>query len=169
MGQFSIGANNLTSNFGQNYGGNVYVLDLWKINRQNGSVDEKAVVEIDDKNWPTTTNDAKRDYAPRFISAGNGSGEFIISSSKNPNNGLVGIKISVDKNGNLTSKVSGSGVSLTPGDSYWTSRFLQNIQRAQGNVLVNYGGKEYALVADYNFNFNDPRFNSDNNFGLGKK
>ena len=159
---------NSVSIYGQHVGGNVYVLDLWKIDRANGTIDDKAIVEINDQNWPLT-NGGKRDYAPRFITAGNGSGEFIVSSSKSTNNGLVGIKVSVDDKGNLTNTVNGSGVKLSPNDNYWTSRFLQNIQRAQGNVLVNYGGKEYALVADYNFNFNDPLFNSDNNYGLGKQ
>lgn len=33
-----------------------------------------------------------------------------------------------------------------------------NIQRAADTVIVQYGGKEYALVADYNFAFNDPHW-----------
>ncbi|MEQ1526180.1 MAG: hypothetical protein ABL911_05515, partial [Gallionella sp.] len=63
--------------------------------------------------------------------------------------------------GNLVQTVTGKSVTLTPAlsDPNWLQKkFQQNIQRAADTVIVQYGGKEYALVADYNFAFNDPHW-----------
>jgi|CXWL01.1.fsa_nt_gi hypothetical protein len=63
--------------------------------------------------------------------------------------------------GNLVQTVTGKSVPLTPAlsDPNWLQKkFQQNIQRAADTVIVPYEGKEYALVADYNFAFNDPHW-----------
>ncbi|MES2942352.1 MAG: hypothetical protein V4772_05725, partial [Pseudomonadota bacterium] len=97
-----------------------------------------------------------------------------LSSAGDHNAGLTGIKVKLDDDGNLskTKTVTTTNEKLTPAlsDSNWLQRkFQQNIQRAAGNVIVEYAGKQYALVADYNFLFNDDLFNESNNYGFGKE
>jgi len=109
---------------------------------------------------------------PQYISNGENDGEFILSSAKDFQSGVVAISVSRDEQGNLKGTATGLNVKLTPAlsDSAWLQkRFQQNIQRAAGNVIVEYNGKEYALVADYNFLFNDVHFTSDDGFGFGKQ
>ncbi|TXT38223.1 MAG: hypothetical protein FD135_3044 [Comamonadaceae bacterium] len=151
----------------ENISGNVYVLDLGKIDR-NGRFPSSAVVTLESGSFPV----ARGGKWPQYISAGQRDGEFILSSAKDYNSGLLSLKVALDDAGNLTGQATGQSTSLSPAasDSGWLQRmFQQNIQRAAGNVVVQYQGREYALVADYNFLFNDPHFQSSDNFGYGKQ
>lgn len=102
---------------------------------------------------PTNTSDK--------ISCGTGHVTYRhkFSSASNSNSGIVAIKVKLD-DGNMTGGATGTGPVLTPtmSDAYWSrKKFQQNIQRAAGNVIVEYRtgpdapGKTYALVGDYNF------------------
>ncbi|MCX6130865.1 MAG: polymorphic toxin-type HINT domain-containing protein, partial [Proteobacteria bacterium] len=146
--------------------GNVYILDLGKIDL-DGKIDNAAVVSIKGNNFPQ-----ERGRVPTFISSGKNEGEFLLSSAKDYNNGLIGIKVGMDERGNLDKTIKTFTTSLTPKDSnpnWLNAKFQQNIQRSQGNVVVEYGGKQYALVADYNFDFNDVHYVDYENYGAGKQ
>ncbi len=109
--------------------------------------------------------------APQYISSGQNDGEFLLSSAKSVDSGLVGFTVLVDANGNLTGGVKGVGAKLDPAATtpdWLQKKFQQDIQRSAGNVVVEYTAagdsvaKEYALVADYNFLINDSHYgNSD--------
>jgi hypothetical protein len=150
---------NLTTGNGNGSTGNVYILSLNKIDR-NGQIDPPegvcGVVVIDATVFP-----GNKGKVPTYISSGKNEGEFILSSAKDYNTGLMSLRVLQDDYGNLTGKAEIIPVDLTPkasNPSWSNAQFQQNIQRAQGNVVVEYGGKQYALVADYNFIFNDPNY-----------
>ena len=140
--------------------GNVYVIDLVKIDK-NGQVPTSAVLPIDAGKFQGL-NSGK---APQYISSGQNYGEFLLSSAKNINSGLIGLTVMEKDGGLASSTISGVNGQLTLQDSDpdWMQRkFQENIQRAAGNVVVEYNQMEYAFVADYNFIFNDVHWrNSD--------
>jgi hypothetical protein len=137
--------------------GNVYIIDLGKIDK-NGRVGDKAIATVDASKFKPHSG-----RAPHYVTAGRADGEFLLSSARDKHEGLITIRAGIDAaTGNLTKEVQVSGpISLTPkvSDPDWTRRFFQqNIQRASGNVLAEFNGKQYALVADYNFIFNDVNY-----------
>jgi hypothetical protein len=145
--------------------GNVYVLDLGKIDRL-GNV--SSVITLGAGNFPVSGGGR----SPSFISSGIQNGEFLLSNAKNSGAGVNSITVEVDGNGNLTGNAKGASAVLTPrqSDPGWLQRrFQQNIQRSAGNVVVQYQNTEYALVADYNFIFNDSHYNEWDNYGFGKQ
>jgi VCBS repeat-containing protein len=146
--------------------GNIYVLDLAKI-QTNGTAPSSAVVTIGAGNLPVSN----RGKYPRYISAGTGNAEFLLSSAKDRNAGLTSLKLATDANGYLQqSQPVAKSLFLTPTDDYqWVNaRYQQNIQRAAGHVIVSYQGVEYAFVADFNLLFNDVHFNAEEEWGKGK-
>jgi hypothetical protein len=109
---------------------------------------------------------------PQFITAGARAGEFLLSDAKAYNRGVSGVTFQLDETGKLTGKSTQVAAWLSPKE--WDPGYLQRkhqmaIQRAADTVIALYGDEEYALVADYNFIFNDVHFNSDNGFGFGKQ
>ncbi|MDH3460875.1 MAG: polymorphic toxin-type HINT domain-containing protein, partial [Burkholderiaceae bacterium] len=159
--------NSVTQLSGSKQSGNIYILDLGKIER-DGAVPSSALVALEAGNFPVTG----RGSVPQYISAGLNEGEFLLSSAKDHSAGLIGFRAKLDGKGNLTGEVATTTPALTPrnSDSAWVQRkFQQNIQRAADTVIVEYRGTQYALVADYNFLFNDVHFNPDSNFGFGKQ
>ena len=146
--------------------GNVYVLDLTKIS-SDGILKENAVVNITAGNFPGSNKGKSVDN----VISGLKPGEFIISSAGDWNNGITALTVALDKNGDMTGQITGKNVNLTPEkqDLKWYDRFsFQNIQRASDVVLTTFNGKLYAIVADYNFIFNEPTaWGTDNGFGFG--
>lgn len=99
-------------------------------------------------------------------------GEFVLSSGKDGTSGVTAFTVDVDEQGSMTGTAQGKAALLNPSasDSNWLQRkFQQYIQRAAGNVIVEYEGKQYALVADYNFLLNDANFIDSENYGFGKE
>jgi hypothetical protein len=146
---------------GETRSGNVYVLDVGKIG-DDGSL--SAITTIDAGGFPVPG----RGKAPHYLTSGQGDAEFLLSSARDENGGLVGLALGLDRNGNLSGGVSAQRLDLTPraSDPGWLKKkFQQNIQRASDTVIVEYAGVEFALVADYNFNFNDPHWGNDEILG----
>lgn len=146
--------------------GNVYVIDIGKID-QYGRIDSSAIATIDASKF---SND--RGQFPNYVTAGKNDGEFVVSASNSRNAGFVGITVGLDDHGNLDGSAVVRSATLTPKESnpaWLNAKFQQNIQRAQGNVVVEYGGKQYALIGDYNFDFNDVHSLDYENWGVGKQ
>ena len=143
--------------------GNVYAIDLGRID-SNGKLRQGALAIVEAGDFPTRLGGK----VPQYISSGAEDGEFLLSNAKDRNKGLVALRFAVDERGKLKGDATGTSVALTPRaiDAGWVNRkFQQNIQRAAGNVLVRYQDKEYALVADYNFIFNDSHWMQDTLLG----
>ncbi|HEU6455810.1 MAG TPA: Ig-like domain-containing protein [Roseateles sp.] len=153
------------SNFPKPEPGDVYIIDLATMT--NDAFVNNAIV-LNSSNFPGQNVGR----APKYITAGTRPGEFLLSSSKDYDHGVTGITVNLDENGNLAGGASAVTAKLTPAatDGNWLQKkYQQNIQRAAGNVVVTYKGVEYALVADYNFIFNDVHFVDYENYGFGKQ
>ncbi|MDZ4253493.1 MAG: hypothetical protein U1A72_13070 [Sulfuritalea sp.] len=146
--------------------GNVYVIDLYGIDR-NGAIDASAVARVDLTAYPGGT----LGKGPLYIASGDKPAQFLVSNAKDSNRGTAGITIKTNaENGNLQALSTVVDPALKPENvpNWSDARFQQNIQRAAGSVIVTYNGTTYALVADYNFFFNDPHYIYDNNI-LGQQ
>ena len=147
--------------------GNVYVIDLYGVTT-NDNIDPSNVAALNLADYPS----AYLGKGPLYITSGQQVGQFLVSNSKDFDSGLAGITFGTySSDGTLTGSASLTDTALTPAatDSSWLQAHdQQNIQRSAGTVIVNYQGQTYALVADYNFLFNDPHYN-DENFGLGQQ
>ena len=127
--------------------GNVYVIDLGKIDRETGLLDSNAVTTIKGSDFPSY-----RGKSPQYITSGNQNGEFLLSSGKDYNDGVVAITVGTDTNGNLDQKFTlTKPVGLSPryaerpDTNYLSRRMQENIQRAAGNVIVDVDGIEQYL------------------------
>ncbi len=146
--------------------GNVYVIDLAQ-ESDEGLLD--GAVHTLSPSAFTTPNSGR---APQYVTSGLNAGEFLLSSAKDHNHGVTSLRWQVGKDGALGDDVKASTPMLTPvnTDSRWLEKKDQeNIQRAADTVVVLYNDIEYALVADYNFVFNDPHFVDYEDYGLGKQ
>ncbi len=151
--------------------GNIYVLDLSQI-ADDGTFSSSAMVALPSSSYPTSYTGK----GPQYIESGTNAGQFLVSNSKDFDAGISSITFATDPDtGRLTGAASVTQVQLTPTDpnnpssSWLQAQEQQNIQRAAGTVIVQYQGQTYALVADYNFLFNDPHFTEDDNYGLGQQ
>jgi hypothetical protein len=150
-------------NGGISQGGNVYVIDLYEVN-DRGELDGRARV-AGSGNLPANTG-----KGPQFITAGATPGSFVLSSAKDYGAGVTGLSWSISPEGELGDAVRATKAKLTPAESdpnWLQKKHQQNIQRAADTVIAIYDGVEYALVADYNFIFNDAHWNDWENWGLG--
>ena len=144
--------------------GGLLVIDLEKEN-SFGELDG-GTQWLGADNWPV--QGAGRD--PQFVSAGINPGEFLVSSAYDHNHGLTTLRWDLEADGSLSDHVTANNITLTPqaSDPGWLQRqFQEDIQRAADSVVVVYGGVKYALVADYNFLFNDPHDTDYDNYGYG--
>ena len=161
----------ITRFWGGSEPGNIYILDLGKIDRETGRLDSSALTVIKGSDFPNG-----RGKQPQYVTSGNANGEFLLSNAKDYNDGVIAITVGTNENGNLDQKFKLSkpeGLSPRtaerPDQNYLSRRMQQNIQRSAGNVVVNVDGVEYALVADYYFPFNGAFWDSDSFYGLGKQ
>ena len=140
--------------------GNVYILDLASISSK-GEVPSDAIVTIG-TNFPVV----KQGKSPEYVTAGFSAGEFLISSARDYNRGITGITVGIKNDGTLDGTVKGASTLLRATEANWLKKQMQqNVQRAAETVLTYYDGKLYALVADYNFVYNDPHFLNDDQYG----
>ncbi|ROZ61645.1 Ig-like domain-containing protein [Ramlibacter sp. WS9] len=149
--------------------GNVYVIDLEALD-ENGaaSTGEAAVVTLDAAKLGA--QDVGR--APQYVTAGLFPAEFVISSAKDHSRGISSVRVALNEQGGLAGGADLRTLKLTPAldDPQWLQKkHQQNIQRAADSVVVTFEGKTYALVADYNFIFNDAHFSEAGSFGYGKQ
>jgi len=108
-------------------------VDLGKITR-TGQVPDSAVLTIDASKFPTLGG-----QVPQYITAGQGYGEFVLSSAKSQDSGLATITVGTDTQGNLNGSVTGQATALTPDDSdplWLRKKFQEDIQRAAGKYHV---------------------------------
>ena len=155
-GTLSIG--NFYGNFREDKKGDIFVLDLAKIDK-TGKVSSGGIVKVSESELSTIN----RGGSPEFITSGAAAGEFLVSFAKDTNRGVVGITAKT-QGGNLTGdfKLSTTDKGLVPDNDpkgYRSRAMLQNIQRASETVIAEFEGETYAFVADYAFNFNDPTWN----------
>ncbi|HMW19274.1 MAG TPA: hypothetical protein PJ981_15925, partial [Accumulibacter sp.] len=108
---------------------------------------------------------------PQFIaSAGlrDGALRFVLSDALDSNSGLATVTVSLTPEGNFLAAPQAKTIRMG-GDLPTTSRldgkYQLNVQRAQSPVVVSRNGTEYALVADYFFDFRDPLFEHDTSDG----
>ncbi|WEI17185.1 tandem-95 repeat protein [Acinetobacter proteolyticus] len=148
--------------------GDVYIIDLNKINYQGEFTDNNVVDVI---NASDLGNIGQR---PMRISEGLYAGEFIMTSLRDLNRGVSTIKVGLDNKGNFTQTSTHKQIKLRPTYTYAdynpmarTNR--QEIQNSSDVVLVNYNNMLYALVADYNFWFNDASVTEDGMWGVNKR
>jgi hypothetical protein len=147
--------------------GNVYIIDTYGIDG-DGTVAASDVVTVDLSGY-TAANGGK---GPQYITDGGAPGRFLLSNAKDYDRGVAAVTFDFDQSdGLLAGTTHVSQPLLTPGTNYnWLQAHdQQNIQRAAGAVVLQYQGETYALVADYNFLFDDAHFNEWDNFGLGKQ
>ncbi|MDB5858372.1 MAG: hypothetical protein JWQ76_2061, partial [Ramlibacter sp.] len=141
------------------------IIDLTKIDdfKNKGSIKSGGVVKMD------LPNQSNLGRGPNFLAAAGDAGEFLLTNSLDPSNGLVGLDypVTVNPDGSTSlGKLQTHSVPLKPADAAWLVRQHQlNVQRANGVVFAMYGGEEYALVADYNFIFESPHFGNETMFG----
>jgi hypothetical protein len=156
------------TNFSAPVPGNVYVIDLSGVTTQN-NIASSAFATLTLSDYPRF-NLGK---GPLYITSGDKAGQFLVSNAKDFNQGVAGVTFAtVSGNGNLTGSSVLYDPTLTPAannPNWLQAKFQQNIQRASGTVIINYQGNTYALVADYNFLFNDPNYADFANYGLGKQ
>ncbi|EHU1210218.1 tandem-95 repeat protein [Acinetobacter nosocomialis] len=148
--------------------GDIYVIDLNKINYQGEFTDNNGVDII---NAIDLGNIGQR---PMRIAEGLYAGEFIMTSLRDVNQGVSTIKVGLDNQGNLTQSSVHKKIRLKP---TYTQRDYnprartnrQEIQNSSDVVLVNYNNMMYALVADYNFWFNDTSVSEYGMWGVNKR
>ncbi|MFT5960936.1 MAG: VCBS repeat-containing protein, partial [Burkholderiaceae bacterium] len=147
--------------------GNVYVIDLYGVGADS-QIDPAYVATLDLSAYPSSY----LGKGPQYITSGEQRGQFLISNAKDISKGAAGITFDTDA---TTGKLSGNArladTALKPESvpGWLQAKYQQNIQRAAGTVVLKYDGKTYALVADYNFLFNDVHFVDYENYGLGKQ
>lgn len=129
----------------------------YSLRARNNEFNEAAVATLKLSAYPGS-NLGK---GPVYISSGDQRGQFLVSNAKDINRGAAGVTFTTDaRTGNLLGGSSFVDPALKPEavPNWWQAKMQQNIQRAAGSVIVNYQGKTYALVADYNFLFNDAHY-----------
>ena len=153
-GQLSIG--NFYGNFYESKKGDIVVLDLSKIDKK-GKLQKGGYAKVQE----SALTSINRGGSPEFITQGAAAGEFVVSFAKDVNRGVVGVTALL-QDGNLTNDFRLATTELKPDNDpkgYRSRAMLQNIQRASETVVAEFNGEEYAFVADYAFNFNDPTWN----------
>jgi hypothetical protein len=140
--------------------GNVYVIDLHKIDPKTARIPASAIVAIDAAELQNSG------LLPNYVKSGKNSGQFVVSASKSDENGFVSFTVGTDENGCLDGSVSLEVNRLSyERQSTYEEKYRQSIQRVEDMVVVEYNDMQYALVADYNFIENDPAFNRESSSG----
>ena len=124
--------------------GNVIVLDLATLDRRTGNIATPVVAAL-------PGNSGK---AVGIVSATDDPNRFLVASPADYNRGLSTLVIARGPSGAITSASMTAISMLQSSGDVRVDRL--DIQRAQSAVLVTRDGVEYAIVADDNYNFNDP-------------
>ncbi|WP_301100333.1 hypothetical protein, partial [Propionivibrio sp.] len=150
--------------------GNVFILDInaLKISKSGSGM---AVLSTKETLTPLVSVQdipVNQGQEPQFISAAgirtNADGvqqlRLLLTDGKNVNAGLATVTVNLTTRGDLSQtpavfrQIRMSGV--IAGDTRINDPYKLNIQRAQSPVLATQNGVEYALVADYFFDLNEP-------------
>jgi hypothetical protein len=114
---------------------------------------------------------------PTFVTAGTGDGEFMVSNTKDWDNGLAIVNVGMDSRGYVATGTTAANAlvlraALDTRPQPTSKLFHQDILYSAGTVIVTYGGVEYALVGDQNLWFDDaiaPRDGSLPQYQIGGK
>ena len=130
--------------------GDVLIFDLNTVNFRTGNIAAPVTAVL--------PSDGHSGKAPQVITATKDADHYLVGNVKDYNRGLSTLDLTRDAEGVVTSAVMTHIDMSQPGRDIVRDRL--DIQRAQSAVLVTYKGIEYAIVADDNYNFNDPYFNA---------
>lgn len=128
--------------------GDVLIFNLSTLNLSTGQIKTPVIAQL--------PSDGISLKGPRLISATNDPDHYLVSSPNDYARGLSTLVLTRDENSLV---VSGALTALNmeqPANKVKFDRL--NILRADGAVLVERDGVEYALVADNNHPYNDPYF-----------
>ncbi|MBC3936228.1 cadherin-like domain-containing protein [Undibacterium sp. CY7W] len=126
--------------------GDVLIFDLDTLSMKTGKIAAPFVVQR-----PADNLSGK---VPHTIAATKDPDQFLVSSILDYDKGLSTLQLTRDENGHITDatmtpiKMGQQNVSVDRLD----------IQRADSSVLVEKDGVDYAIVADDNYNYNDPYY-----------
>ncbi|QKS29665.1 MAG: tandem-95 repeat protein [Candidatus Accumulibacter similis] len=139
-------------------GGAIFIVDLDVARESAGRLDATLTSAF----APVSVPDGQG-QAPQFIAAAGISDNtlrFLLSDAQDENAGLATVTVALGADGRLQGSPAFRRLPLlgsSAGHSRTEGEYQLNIQRAQSPVLVETGdGREYALVADYFFDFLDP-------------
>ncbi|HRI91766.1 MAG TPA: Ig-like domain-containing protein [Accumulibacter sp.] len=140
--------------------GNVFILDLDQLQERSGrlaATGAGAFVQVD---FPT-----REGKGPQYIASAGIKGNtlrLLLSDALDDNAGLATITVELSNSGRLQGAPVFRQIPMSgalPGMSRLDGNYQLNIQRAQSPaVIVARNGSEYALVADYFFDFVDPLY-----------
>jgi len=142
--------------------GNVYLIDLAGVGKSS-TIDIAFVAQLDLSAYPKS-NLGK---GPQYITSASGRGQFLLSDSKDYDYGTAAITFGLSPiDGTPQAVATVLDPHLVPNRPGWLqNKYQQNIQRSAGSVTLNYAGKTYALVADYNFAWADVHASNGDAFG----
>ncbi|QNM95070.1 tandem-95 repeat protein [Chitinimonas koreensis] len=144
--------------------GNVFILDLDEIVVVKGQADATSAKAFKQVSFTDPTHGR----GPQFISSAGivgGQLRLLLTDAFDYNSGLSTVTIAIGEDGALNGapvvrKIAMSGV--LPGASSvsrYNNKYQLNLQRAQSpSLVISKDGVEYAVVADYYFEFNDPNY-----------
>jgi hypothetical protein len=126
--------------------GDVLIFDLDTLSMKTGKIAAPFVVQR-----PADDLSGK---VPHSISATKDPDQFLISNILDYDKGLSTLQLKRDEQGNV---IDATMTPIKMGQNRITVDRL-DIQRADSSVLIEKDGVEYAIVADDNFNYNDPYY-----------
>ncbi|WP_346949032.1 Ig-like domain-containing protein [Dyella sp.] len=126
--------------------GDVLILDLSTLDFATGEIAAPVVALL--------PGDGLSGKAPQIVSATPDPDRYLVSNVADYDRGLSTLTLTRDADGNVVSATMSAIDMSQPTSAIQIDR--TNIQRAQSAVLVEQDGVEYAIVADDNYNFNDP-------------
>jgi len=140
--------------------GNVFILDLNQLRESNGRLTATAADAFLQVDFPT-----REGKGPQYISSAGIKGNtlrLLLSNALDHNAGLATITVELSDLGRLQGTPTFKQIPMSgalPGMNRLDGSYQLNIQRAQSPaVIVAHKGAEYALVADYFFDFVDPLY-----------
>ena len=128
--------------------GDVLIFNLNTLNLKTGAIQLPVIAQL--------PNDGISLKGPRLVSATNDPNHYLVSSPNDYDRGLSTLVLTRNAQGLV---VSGALTAIAMSQPNHKIKFDRlNILRADGAVLVERDGVEYALVADNNHPYNDPYF-----------
>ncbi|EXI65626.1 MAG: rhombotarget A [Candidatus Accumulibacter adjunctus] len=141
-------------------GGQIFIVDLDVARESAGRLD----ATVNGACTPVSVPDGQG-KAPQFVAAAgirDHTLRFLLSDAQDENAGLATVSVALGADGRLQGAPTFRRLPLlgsSAGHDRTEGEYQLNIQRAQSPVLVETGdGSEYALVADYFFDFLDPLY-----------
>ena len=128
--------------------GDVLVLDLDTLDLKTGKIAAPIKAQL--------PADGRSGKSPQVISATDDADRYLVCNVADYDKGLSTLVITRDPNGKVTSAKLTAISMIQPTEQLKVDRL--DIQRAQSAVLVEVDGVEYAIVADDNYDFNDPYY-----------